>query len=113
MARIIGDRIDESSIDKDGPSRVRALLEAGASVNSSDRDGRSFLVIGACTGDLDLLNTLLDREADVNQATAGHGRRHDPAGHCEAAVNQANSGGSTPLLLGASETFYIERKFAQ
>ena len=45
-----------------------AWFEAGASVNSSDRDGRSFLFIGAGEGNLDLATTLLAREVALIQA---------------------------------------------
>ena len=49
-------------------ARVRALLESGASVNTSDQAGRTLLFVSARDNDLDLATTLLDRGADVSQA---------------------------------------------
>ena len=96
-------------------ARVRALLESGASVNTSDQAGRTLLFVSARDNELDLATTLLDRGANANQAkTDGYTPLSTAAreGHLPmvqllldrgAGVNQADNDGYTPLYIAAQE----------
>mmetsp|Transcript_77203 Transcript_77203/g.154756 ORF Transcript_77203/g.154756 Transcript_77203/m.154756 type:complete len:264 (-) Transcript_77203:148-939(-) len=109
-------RLNESwSGGADNLVQVRALLESGASVNTSDQDGRTLLFVVARENELNLVTTLLNHGANVNQARTDDGNTPliIAAQHCHlpvvqllldrgANVNQARTDdGATPLFTAA------------
>src|SRR6185295_8720073 len=55
---------------------VKALLDAGASVNDALSDGESALVVATANAHWEVANLLLDRGADPNHAGAGWNALH-------------------------------------
>jgi ankyrin repeat protein len=55
--------IDRTSIDKD---IVKLLIDNGANVNDTDRDGFTALMHAAKKGDKDIVQLLLENGADTN-----------------------------------------------
>mmetsp|Transcript_77201 Transcript_77201/g.154752 ORF Transcript_77201/g.154752 Transcript_77201/m.154752 type:complete len:230 (-) Transcript_77201:148-837(-) len=84
-------RLNESwSGGADNLVQVRALLESGASVNTSDQDGRTLLFVVARENELNLVTTLLNHGANVNQARTDDGNTPliIAAQHCHLPVVQ-------------------------
>lgn len=53
------------------PERVRILLEAGANVNATDKDGWTPLMIAAAAGNTITVHVLVDAGADVDASAQG------------------------------------------
>ncbi len=51
---------------------VKALLDRGASINFTDRDGYTPLIIAAALGEVDIVRLLISRGAEINRSGNAH-----------------------------------------